>query len=101
MATRSQLQALLVDLLGSPSVYFQPPPTVSMNYPCIVYRLNDIDTKFANNNPYMHKKRYEVTVIDRDPDSLIPSTVSDLPSCVFLRFYVADQLNHTVFNLYF
>ncbi len=101
MAPRSQLQALLADLSGVTAAYFQPPATVKMTYPCIVYRLDDIDTKFANNNPYMHKKRYMVTVIDRDPDSLIPDAVAKLPSCVFLRFYVADQLNHTVYNLYF
>jgi len=101
MAPRSQLQALLVALPGVSEAYFQPPPTIAMTYPCIVYQLDDIDTKFADNNPYMHKKRYMVTVIDRDPDSLIPESVAKLPSCVFLRFYVADQLNHTVFNLYF
>jgi hypothetical protein len=101
MAPRLDLQELLTSLLDSPNVYFQPPPDGIMEYPCIVYRRDSISTKFANNSPYSHKKRYQVTVIDRDPDSDIPGKVADLPLCIFDRFYVADKLNHDVFKLFF
>ena len=37
MANRLDLQALLEDLLGSRNVYYQPPESVKMNYPAIVY----------------------------------------------------------------
>jgi hypothetical protein len=56
---------------------------------------------FANNLPFRHTKRYQVTVIDRDPDSLIPDKVAALPMCLHNRFFVANNLNHDVFNLYF
>lgn len=72
-----------------------------MQYPCIIYKRDDVDTTFADNKPYRHTKRYLVTVIDRDPDSRIPEKVADLPLCTFDRFYVADNLNHDVFNLFF
>jgi len=49
----------------------------------------------------MNKKRYKVTVIDPDPDSLIPDKVASLPSAVFNRFFAANNLNHDVYNLYF
>ena len=99
MAPRVELQALLEEL--APHVYFQPPTNVQMQYPCIVYKRDYAQTRFADNSPYSHTKRYMVTVIDRDPDSAIPDKVAALPMCIFNRFYTADNLNHDVFNLFF
>lgn len=101
MAQRLDLQDLLVDILGSEYVYFQPPPTVQINYPCIIYKRDDESTDFADNKPYKNQRRYQITVIDRNPDSLIPKKVSELPSCVYDRFYTADNLNHDVYKLFF
>lgn len=72
-----------------------------MVYPCIRYELDAGQTEFAGNNPYHLSWRYKVTVIDRDPDSQIPKKVAVLPTCTFDRFFVADNLNHFVFILYF
>lgn len=99
MASRLALQALLESL--TEHVYFQPPPTVQMQYPCIVYQRDRADTEFAGNSPYRYTKRYQVTVIDRNPDSDIPDKVAALPMCIFSRFFVVDNLNHDVFTLYF
>lgn len=101
MAQRLELQALLLDLLGSDDVYFQPPPTVTMQYPCIVYNREFVDIAHADNMPYKNKKRYQITVIDRDPDSDIPDKVAQLPRCGYDRNFMADGLNHDVFHLYF
>ncbi|MET0787435.1 MAG: hypothetical protein ABWY25_12105 [Paenisporosarcina sp.] len=101
MAPRPELQTILVDILGSSNVYFQPPPTVKMEYPCIVYRRDFGETNFACNKPYQHSKRYQVTIIDRNPDSDIPGKIAMLPMCVFDRFYTADNLNHDVYKLFF
>lgn len=101
MSRRLELQALLESLLGSGNVYFQPPPSVSMKYPCIVFKLDGEHKIFANNKPYSRKARYSVTVIDKNPDSLIPAKIAELPMSDFNRFYSADNLNHTVYNLYY
>lgn len=101
MAPRLQLQTLLEGLLGSRNVYFQPPANVQMQYPCIVYSRDAADTKFADNNPYRYTKRYQVTVIDRDPDSGIHDKIAALPMCAHNRFFTADNLNHDVFTLFF
>lgn len=101
MAPRLELQTLLEGLLGSDKVYFQPPANVQMVYPCIVYHRDYAETQFAGNNPYRYEKRYQVTVIDRNPDSAIPDKVAQLPKCLFNRFFTADNLNHDVFKLYF
>jgi hypothetical protein len=101
MAPRLQLQALLESLLGSRNVYFQPPPTIQMKYPCIVYKRDYVKSSHADNVPYKHRKRYQVTIIDSNPDSLIPAKVSLLPTASFDRSFTNDQLNHDVYNLFF
>lgn len=101
MAPRQSLQDLLIDLLGSSNVYFQPPANVTMQYPCIVYKRDDIRVQHADNTPYNRHKRYQITVIDRNPDSDIPDKVGALPLCTFDRFYTADNLNHDVYQLFF
>lgn len=101
MAQRLELQALLVSILESDNVYFQPPPTVQMTYPCIVYRRDYELTNHADDKPYKRTKRYQVTVIDQNPDSGIPDKIAELPLCTYDRFYTADNLNHDVYNLFF
>jgi hypothetical protein len=99
MGQRSELQTLLKSFTNN--VYFQPPPTVKMVYPCIVYRRDNANTRFAGDKPYKRMTRYQVTIIDRDPDSSICDKIADLPMCIFDRFYTADNLNHDVFKLFF
>lgn len=101
MALRSRLG--LDEILRSiaPNVYFQPPETIKIKYPCIVYSLDDVDIDYADNLPYMITKRYQLTVIDKDPDSLIRDRVAILPSCIFSRSFTSDNLNHYVFQIYY
>lgn len=102
MGLRQDLQLLLEALVGPQGkVYFQPPANVQMVYPAIVYQRDNMDTTFANNTPYRIEKRYQVTVIDRNPDSDIPDKVAALPMCVMSRHFTANNLHHDVFSLYF
>jgi hypothetical protein len=101
MAQRLELQAVLTGILETDNVYFQPPPTVQMQYPCIVYHRDYELSEYADDIPYKHRKRYLVTVIDRDPDGGIGDKIAQLPMCVYDRFYTADNLNHDVYKLFF
>lgn len=99
---RILFQELLEGLVGpNVKVYFQPPSNVAMTYPCIRYKRDGAQTQFADNTPHRFTQRYQVTVIDRDPDSIIPSLVAKLPLCRFDRFYAADDLNHDIYTLFF
>lgn len=99
MAPRPQLQALLEGI--TEHVYFQPPSNLTMQYPCITYARDAADTKRADNTAYSFTQRYMVTVIDRDPDSIIPAKVRELPMCNYVQFFASDGLNHDVFTLFF
>lgn len=100
-AKRLQLHTLLVELIAPHKVYFQPPSSVKLTYPCIIYSLDTIVTKYADSIKYKNKKAYTVTVIDQNPDSDIPLELLSLEYCSFDRFFVADNLNHFAFKLYY
>ena len=101
MGTRLALHNILKLVLGTANVYFQPPPSFKMVYPCIVYERSRATTEFANNEPYFREKIYKVTLIDPDPDSLIPDKIAQLRKCIFDRHYTAEGLNHDVFTISF
>lgn len=71
-----------------------------MLYPCIVYERAGIEKKTANNQTYLIHMRYRVTVIDKNPDSLIPIMVATLPKCSHEQHFVSDNLHHDIFTLY-
>ena len=98
---RLMLQQELETLLGSSNVYFQPPSSIRMSYPAIVYELSNIDNRYADNVVYKQSTAYQVTVIDANPDSEIPGRISRFPTSRFVRTYRADNLNHWVFTLYY
>jgi len=98
---RLQLDAKLREILGSDNVYFQPPPNVKMHYPAIVYNLDGNWTPNANNSTYIYRRNYSVTVIDRDPEKEWDEILTnELEYCKFQRPFVADNLNHWQFSLY-
>jgi hypothetical protein len=101
MGTRLELQSYLEALQDGVSVYFQPPSNVTMSYPAIVYNRDYLATEFADNMPYANKTRYQITVIDPDPDSFIPDKVALMPLVRYVRHYTTDNLNHDIYNVYF
>lgn len=100
MDLRLELHAELVAALGSSHVYYQPPPTVKMVYPCIVYQRDNEDRTYADNHGYLMYDRYQVTVIDRNPDSVLWKRVLDLPMARFSSRHIIDGLNHDVLSVY-
>jgi hypothetical protein len=102
MAQRLELQVLLEGLVPEGwEVYFQPPTNLKLSFPCIVFNRDHIHIRHADNVPFKHTKRYQITVIDPDPDSEIPDKVAQLPTVSFDRAFTADNLHHDVFTLFF
>lgn len=102
MASRLELHEELCDILGSRNVYFQPPESIKMKYPCIKYSLSRMLHKHANNKIYKNDIGYEVIVIDLDPDSTIHvKLLEHFQMCRFERSYTADDLNHNVLTIFY
>lgn len=95
MASRLELHEELCGLLGSQNVYYQPPASFKMSYPCIVYSRSGINKRNADDRMYKSVNEYGIIVIDRDPDSMIPDHILEhFAMCRFDRFYTSDNLNH-------
>lgn len=89
----------IVDTGGK--VYFQPPATMNMVYPCIRYTLERLDGENADDKTYFTSKAYNVIYISRNPDSDVPEKLRMLPMCRFIRYYSYENLHHWVFTIYY
>lgn len=101
MRSRLELHEVLCDILGSRNVYFQPPTNVSMRYPAIVYNLSDIENKHADDGVYSFANQYQITLIDRNPETDVVYKINQLQTANFIRSYSSDNLNHWVFEIFF
>lgn len=102
MDRRLELHEKLMELVGNHNVYFQPPASVHITYPCVIYNLGNGDAKYADDMVYRYVNKYEVTFIFKNPSvDIIERALGTLPLCSVSRIYVADNLNHYVFNTYY
>ena len=102
MASRLELHEKLCELLGSRNVYFQPPESIKLKYPCIVYSLNSPWQRTADNKKYLKSSSYTLTLIVYDPDSPLVEELEDaFTYCSLESPYVADNLNHYNYRLYY
>ena len=71
-----------------------------MGYPCIVYELDRIVKKRADNGVYLKTWRYQVKLITKNPDDPMVDALASMVHSEFERHYTTDTLNHFVFNIY-
>lgn len=90
----------LSDIIGSEEVYYNPPPNIKMKYPAVLVKRQSGDTLYANGNPYLTAFRYQITLIQREPDSSFVREITRIPSCKYIRAYVADNLQHDIYEWY-
>lgn len=99
---RYRFQDELEEMLGSSHVYFQPPESVKMSYPAIVYSRRSGETEFADNGRYTYMQGYDVTVISKSPDFVSTLDVpGHFPMCRSDRTFISDNLVHDVFVIYY
>lgn len=101
MGKRLELHSKLIEILGSGNVYFQPPPTMEMKYPCIVYQRSPDAIRYADDKCYSVKRKYTITVIDKNADTDIPDRLCDELRCRTDRFFTSNNLNHYIFEIHY
>ena len=84
--SRVELDRILRSTLGTSNVYFDPPESFKLKYPCIVYSLGSHYEVFADDKLFINMKRY---------------TLEQLRYCHLSRPYVADGLFHYAYDIYF
>lgn len=99
------VEPLLPDVEAFPDgvlrAYFQKPGKLGLEYPCVLYNRDRSKVEHADNLKFFLKKRWTVTVMDRNPDSDIPDLIEALPWSELDRTFVADTVNHWVFTLFY
>lgn len=101
MKTRIEFSEMLKANIHCNNFYFQPPETTKLKYPCIIYRLENYQFQHGDNIKYVGHKRYNVTYVDKDPDSNVPDEILKLPMSSFNTFYTSENLNHWSFSIYY
>lgn len=101
MASRLNLQDCLEKTIDNKNVYYQSPSLNLINYPAVVYSLDGVDSSFSNNAKYAIEKKYTLTLIEKDPDSILFDKLLMLDKCRFVNHYVSDNLHHYVFSIYY
>ena len=79
---RIEFQKILESIMDGNKVYYQPPSTKKIEYPCIVYSRNNIENRYASDDVYGQNH-------------------STLPYARFSRHFTSDNLNHDVFTIYY
>ena len=95
---RSQLSDILHQFCDN--VYYQPPSGYKIKYPCIIYDLDRPDIRYADNALYALYDQYFIKYITRDPDDDTRNQIIRLKLCSAEKPYMADNLYHYPFRLY-
>lgn len=81
-------------------MYFQPPESIKLKFPCIIYHKTGTHRVYSDNMLYLKKQKYQLTVVDEDPDSVIADDIVDaFEYCYITNYYNKDGLNHTTLTL--
>lgn len=99
MGSRAELSSMLHEFTSN--VYFQPPESIKLSYPCIVYSMEGDHISRADNSIYSMKQKYTVTYITKDPDSEVVNRIREKRYCSLNRIFTSDNLYHYVFNIFY
>lgn len=109
MGTRHELHEEFKQLLGTSSkrgnearCFFQPPESLKLAYPCIIYSRERPDVIRADNLMYRRVRRYAVNYLTYDPDDPLIEQIEDhFPMCRLVRTNTASGLNHYHYDLFY
>lgn len=102
MGNRLELHKELVKIFESNNVYYQPPESIKIVYPCIIYKQTGMNIKKANNKCYIMHDKYDITIITRTPDPKIKYEILNHFRMInFDRMYTMNNLNHYTYTLYY
>lgn len=99
---QDKLDQEFMDILGNDHVYFQPPASVKLKFPCIVYSYDTTNTIGADNDKYIMTNRYSV-------QHIFKNLSSEKKDEILKRFrhisagnrFITDGLYHDNFTLFY
>ena len=103
MEGRLSLDELLKATFGdSVNYYFQPPTGHLLKYPALIYRLDGLLDRYAEDKVYNRRHAYAVVLILDNPDNDLVDRLDELKYCRMAgRPYTSDNLYHYPFTIYY
>lgn len=99
---RLKLDQKLRTVLGNDNVYFEPPASIKINYPCLIYSVDRLNVSRADNKAYLTQRAYQIISITTNPDTdILEDMINSFDHCFYERRYKSDNLIHDVFTIYF
>lgn len=99
--SRKELDAILRSTLGTTNVYYDPPESFKLKFPCIVYNDSGRVVWKADNGTYIKFRRYMINYITKDADDSMVDTIEELPYCRMRTPYTVDGLFHYPYDIDF
>lgn len=99
-----RLKQLITELKDiCPTVYYQPPGSSKMEYPCIRINRSTVNSTYANGKRYNSRQSYDLMLISKSIEDEIASKILTRFEnlCRVDREYIADNLYHKTFKLYY
>jgi len=98
----AELREIQETVLGYQHTYFEPTEAVRLKYDAVVYERTTMNVRRADNRAYAIRDSYQVTVISRDPETLVPKAIQEhFERCAPGRFFVRDNLYHFPFTIFY
>ena len=88
--------SVLKEIVGN-NVYCNPRSNLKSQYPCVVYRINDILNKNADDEVYKQNIKYDCTLITKNVNDPLLKDLSKINTFRYSRHYVVDGLHHYAF----
>ena len=98
---RAKLHHILEGILGSKNVYYDPPESFKLKYPCIVYYMEGFYDISADNQTYRRMRRYNMTYITTDSEDSVADQLADLRYCTFNRSFSVSDLFHFAYTIFY
>lgn len=98
--TRKELQSALEGITGVNKVYFQPPESIRLEYPCIVYSIKNHGFNHANDDKYIGVDKYEAVLIQKTYNESLIKSILRMKFCSHDAEYLNDNLYHDAFTIF-
>lgn len=102
MDDRLKLQLILESIDPKAKVYYQPPSSLSIVYPCMIYKDAPSHINRASDGLYRYVRCYELSYISKSPNMEISKEIlSRFNYSKMNSSYVSDGLIHSIFTIYY
>lgn len=100
MADRKDFHKKLEQAFGC-KCYFQPPETLKLTYPCVVYAFERFDTRRANNLNYIINERYKISFLHKDADNgTVKQVMRKFEKIAHVQHYITNGVYNDVYFIY-